>query len=65
MAHFFGRTYKRKANINTYTIIYILWGRGGRGGGKCFRRPQNEQICLLHNANFNETVPKAADLIFA
>ena len=29
------------------------------------RGPYNEQICLPQNADFNKTMPKAADLIFA
>ena len=34
------------------------------GLGRDCRRPQNELVCLLQNADFYKTVPEAADLIF-
>ena len=39
-------------------IIHLLRGRN------CYRRPQNQQICLPQNADFYKTVSKAAYLIF-
>ena len=38
---------------------------GGGGGWRCCHRPQNKQICMPQNADFNKAVPKTADVIFA
>ena len=40
-------------------------GGGGGGGRRCYRRPQNKQIYMPQNTDFNKTMPKAADLIFS